>query len=249
VALGKSKTKARLKTPRIPAPANPAPQKALAPDPAAAAGFSSTPPRGLNALEMSGQDHAPTEAETSENFLIGHHAQVEEDELPPMGFAEALFGTSPEQIRAEPFSNAWPAGPYGAEPLPDYGRSPFDTAPDGPPRGFMEAAGQTRPLWNQQDYDAYPDGEEDAPPSGSGGPWLLVLGVVLIAAALAGLMAQLSGQAIGAAPVGMGHADQSPMGGADLLNSSAFRQSQKGPCLGRTHTRLLIRDRLTGGMP
>ena len=60
----------------------------------------------------------------------------------------------------------------------------------------MEAAGQSRPLWNQQDYDAYPDEEEEGRPAGSGRRWMLFLLVVLIAAALAGLMAQLSGQAI-----------------------------------------------------
>jgi|GEM_PF-1813108 len=200
VVPGKSKTKARLKTSPMPAPATPAPapEKSLAsaPAPPAPAGSISTPPPGDNALETPGQDHVLTETGTMENFPIGRHAQVEEDELPPMGLAEALFGTSPEQTPAESSAAAWPAGPFGTGGLPDYGDPAPDAAPDGPPLGFMEAAGQTRPLWNQQDYDTYPDGEEDVPPSGSGSKWLLVLVVVLIAAALAGLMAQLSGQAI-----------------------------------------------------
>ncbi len=195
LTLGKPKNKARLKTSGIPIPATPAPESAMAPAPAAAAGLLSLPP-GLNALEMHGQDPVLTEAEPAGNFPVGRDVLLEEAELPPMGFAEALFGASLDQSSGELSGASWPAGPIGAGARSDHGDPPPGAPQDEYPLGFMEAAGQSRPLWNQQDYDAYPDEEEEGRPAGSGRRWMLFLLVVLIAAALAGLMAQLSGQAI-----------------------------------------------------
>lgn len=122
----------------------------------------------------------------------------EDSEVPAMGFAEALFRakTDPDPMAGRQPAHAHPLWPAPADheaqdfPLyqPDY---PSHDLPDGAPLGLMEAAGQSA-AWD-------PDPESDLHDHASQkatSRWMLVLIVILIAAALAALMAQLSGQAI-----------------------------------------------------
>ncbi|MES2708130.1 MAG: hypothetical protein V4726_16170 [Verrucomicrobiota bacterium] len=138
--------------------------------------------------------------------LFSQAAVVEEQdkgaEAPAMGFAEALFGGA-SPARPEP-----PAGAHrlfgGAAGLQDHdddnhghdrgegaGYDPEKLEiPEGAPLGFMEAAGQ------QSNFMNGPGGLPGVhlPPRRS--PWMLVLVVVLISAAIAALMAELSGRAV-----------------------------------------------------
>lgn len=98
----------------------------------------------------------------------------EQENGPAMGFAEALFGNAPPQPDSHPLFGGSPEfhHPHGEEEIPD-----------GAPLGFMEAAGQHAPSW------------EDVAPPPRRSAWMLLLVVILISLALAALMAQLSGRA------------------------------------------------------
>ena len=128
-------------------------------------------------------------------FPVGPFEDAEpEAELPAMGFAEALFGTTDQSSPPNSgYSTLWPASP--AEDGPDYLPYPSDYNPDAPPEGtppgFMEAASQST-AWHPDDQS----GDTHYPGYQGGSRWMLFLVVILIAAALAALMAQLSGQAI-----------------------------------------------------
>ena len=185
----KLRTKSRFKTSQVPAPSSKTPFRTGPVHPAAPA------PGPVLANET------PREA-----FPIGQHASLTEEELPALGFAEALFGPSPEYPAHHPLfpgdavSAAHPShfdpAPDSASPLwpilPDDfsdAGSPLPTHDGGAALGFMEAAGHSEHPWDKADSPG-----PGASPATS--RWILFLVVVLIAAALAALMAQLSGQAI-----------------------------------------------------
>jgi hypothetical protein len=169
----KSKSKAQLKTTSIPGltiqPANPsAYTRTFAPAEAA----DSVPPEEHSIFSLSPADLDP-DAETAS-----------------LGFAEALFGASPSPH--ETIWPLWPALGSGEEFAVNYHP---EAPPEGAPLGFMEAAGQ--PITPDADAeDVYGPEDEEAASQKSASRWTLFLVVVLIAAALAALMAQLSGQAI-----------------------------------------------------
>ena len=112
-----------------------------------------------------------------------------------MGFAEALFGSPADSFPDSPPQNSGPLWPAFADPAEAFPSPDHDPYAEGPPLGFMEAAGQTAP--RQASGSAWMDeADESGSDPRSTSRWTLVLTVVLIAAALAALMAQLSGQAI-----------------------------------------------------
>ena len=137
----------------------------------------------------------------------GYQDPAEESEGPTLGFAEALFGNlNAAAPRVAVKSNGselphypdifdrppiWPAPP---ESFDDFSSRPEydpDAPPEGVPLGFMEAARQSGG-WDPDTSSPYPDTTGKT----SRSRWMLLLIVVLIAAGLAALMAQLSGQAI-----------------------------------------------------
>ena len=173
----KSKSKARLKTTSIPGltiqPANPS---AYARTSAPAEAADSVPPGEHGIFALSPADLGP-DAEASS-----------------LGFAEALFGPSPGRSPS-PHETIWPLWPApGSDEEFALNYNPEDP-PEGAPLGFMEAAGQPTTPYAEAE-DVYGPEDEEAAAQKSASRWTLFLVVVLIAAALAALMAQLSGQAI-----------------------------------------------------
>ena len=140
-----------------------------------------------------------TEAEAHGIFQLAPPDSTEA-EAPMLGFAEALFGSSsaspPSAQDAPPPLNStypiWPAAAHDDDFALSYHP---DAPPEGAPLGFMEAAGQSTAPYadDEADYDV---DDQDREAQKSANRWTLFLVVVLIAAALAALMAQLSGQAI-----------------------------------------------------
>jgi hypothetical protein len=150
-----------------------------------------------------------SQAGTAEGSLFSQATVDVEDDAgaPAMGFAEALFGSSGAGGRSPGAAGSAPAagpahsgyaGPVydeGTHPLfggaPGFQQpDPHPDIPEGAPLGFMEAAGQ------HHQYANGPDGLPGVhlPPRRS--PWMLVLVVILISAAIAALMAELSGRAV-----------------------------------------------------
>ena len=177
----KSKTTARLKTAKVPAPA----PLSL---------FPGTVPAAESTIRIS-TTRKETVPDTYSPFA---YPPDSESEVPAMGFAEALFGTSTDQDTPDPSalhnnSTLWPAAPEHLDP--DYIPYPPDYNPDAPPEGtplgFMEAAGQST-AWDPDHESDHHDYAGQKTTS----RWILLLIVILIAAVLAALMAQLSGQAI-----------------------------------------------------
>lgn len=131
---------------------------------------------------------------------------VEDDSgAPAMGFAEALFGggggqtsgTGPAAGVAAPVHSGYagPGNDDGTHPLfggaPGFQQpDPHADIPEGAPLGFMEAAGQHHQFTNG------PDGLPGVHLPCRRSPWMLVLVVILISAAIAALMAELSGRAV-----------------------------------------------------
>ena len=117
-----------------------------------------------------------------------------------LGFAEALFGSSSAsppsaQDAPPPLNSTYPIWPAAANDDDFALLYHPDAPPEGAPLGFMEAAGQSTAPYadDEADYDV---DDQDREAQKSANRWTLFLVVVLIAAALAALMAQLSGQAI-----------------------------------------------------
>lgn len=156
---------------------------------------------GAVALAPAGQEIVPDNRQPTEtgSALFSQATVVEEDpDAPVMGFAEALFGGSSAN------DSPLPGSAPGGHPLFGGGPAGFQSGgggrnlhpadepeiPEGAPLGFMEAAGQQHHFLNG------PDGLPGVhlPPRRS--PWMLVLVVILISAAIAALMAELSGRAI-----------------------------------------------------
>lgn len=135
--------------------------------------------------------------------LFSQAAPVEEaSEGPALGFAEALFGgknslSSASRSGGNSREDA-PAHPLfgGAVPddHPDFATEAHHAGdpgiPEGAPLGFMEAARRHSPF--MQDDNAL--GGTHLPRRRS--PWMLLLVVILISAAIAALMAELSGRAV-----------------------------------------------------
>lgn len=180
----KTKSKARQKTTTIPGltiqPANPSAYSQAAAHTEAPFAADSGTQGGHGIFTLSPADHdLDTEASS-------------------LGFAEALFGSSPgrpSSASATPQGGAWPLWPAaGSEEEFALNYNP-EAPPEGAPLGFMEAAGQpTAPYVDAE--EAYGPEDEELAARKSASRWTLFLVVVLIAAALAALMAQLSGQAI-----------------------------------------------------
>jgi hypothetical protein len=173
----KSKSKAQLKNTSIPGlaiqPANPS---AYTRTSAAAEAADSLPPEEHSIFALSPADLGP------------------DPEAASLGFAEALFGPSPDRSPS-PHETIWPLWPApGSDEEFAVNYHP-EVPPEGAPLGFMEAAGQPIPPYADAE-DVYGPEDEEAASQKSASRWTLFLVVVLIAAALAALMAQLSGQAI-----------------------------------------------------
>ncbi|RYD35126.1 MAG: hypothetical protein EOP86_09295 [Verrucomicrobiaceae bacterium] len=134
-------------------------------------------------------------------FLNRSPVAEEAGEGPALGFAEALFGgrnpLSSDSRAGGPGTDS-PAHPLfgGAVPEdhPDFATEAHPAGdpgvPEGAPLGFMEAARRHSPF--MQDHNVL--GGTHLPRRRS--PWMLVLVVILISAAIAALMAELSGKAI-----------------------------------------------------
>ncbi len=194
LTLGKSKAKSRLKTSPVPVPSAPSARHSSLTGPESEQfGPLTVAPLYPRAADNSKAPHARSLTETPDAFPLGRDAPPNEDELPVLGFAEALFGGSTESTQ-EPSRPDWPDS---REVLPvwpafagdDPSHDPYAPYSEGniaqAPLGFMEAAGQATP-WD-------PDQEPAHHPVSRG---KLVLLVVVIAAVIAALMAHFSGQAI-----------------------------------------------------
>ena len=181
VILPKSRSKVRGKTGKVPPPAT---LSAVGATPFA--GKSSAPPV------------LPPAAVPNEPFHQSYPNSEAEPEAPAMGFAEALFSNSqpleaPGYFSPSLNNTLWPAAPEqdDAEYLPYPSDYNPDAPPEGAPLGFMEAAGQSTGWDPGHDSNYHHRGGTN-----STSRWMLLLIVFLIAAALAALMAQISGQAI-----------------------------------------------------
>ncbi len=189
------------KSPAPPAPALPqsatpgpsSPPTAAAPAPAAAS--PAKPARSKTARSKSSPSPAPALSSPLPPAPLGLFDPFQDSlapadpgpspspDLPELSFAEALFGHPPSghafpadpNLPENPAFPLWPA-------FPEPALTPHAPG-DATPLGFMEALNSLNPP------------AEPAPPTRPS-PWILALIVVLIAAALAALMAHLSGQAI-----------------------------------------------------
>ncbi len=155
-----------------------------------------------------GLDGGPEPLLDPAEFPFGHEAPAAEGDIPALGFAEALFhgGPAPElspngrhPLFGPPSGTRSRAGESAArtddspwdQPRPDDFLWLPENDPGAAPIGFMEAAGMTAPLEDPDPGDLPYDEDPE-----SAGRWMLVLVVILIAASVAALMAQLTGQAV-----------------------------------------------------